>query len=795
MKPLHEIESIEEYIVAFAGELGSRATEILSPLHVPGKSPIPTMDLAKTLFEAQAHAVSAVVRMLDSRGSGFLCGQMGCGKTCMGLASVHTHAGGKPYRAIVLCPDHLIDKWCRELHAWIPSAIITRFGPSGETIKKNGDTATRQTMRGVLKLVDRVDGGWDRKTLSNGVQQDRRRRPAPEGAEWYVLGKNQAKYLSDWEGIGDTDSSLAKRSVGLDAPAYCCPKCGAVVADKDGDPLDPKKLTRKSTKKSCDAIILKAQFNPSTPGRPGGQWMPKPKSCSASKEGDQVVMYGSTWIASKCGEALYSYTAKPYRWSPASIIQRKLRRTFKYLVLDEGHEHKSADAQQAISSSKLIGSVKHVLALTGTLIGGYAHHLFPLMMRITPESLIEDGFTWQSTTDFSRKCGRVDTHQITTIHPRKPREKEGKKTVTNKPAIAPGIMPSIYARHLLGTSVFLGLEELYESLPDMFEYIGGDIDDGKKGYYDTAIKMDADQAEAVNDVTNACRAANANLLKAGSRRFLGSAMWTCLDYPDRPFGWEHTDELTESWLSEGNYGKPDHLKTVGYFDNGPNEERSHNNWVGVISPPELPRDRIYPKERALIDICMKQHQEGRQTWIYVTMTGERDIQPRLQGLLNAEGLRVGILRANTVAPIDRERWIEENGLNYDVIISNPELVKTGLDLFSQRPGGHNFSTLVFYQTGFNQFTMRQASSRAWRVGQTLDCRVYYLYYLQTAQETAMRLMARKMSASQSLEGNFDGDGLAVMASDDNMQLSVLRALSDGVEGESIQRSWQKRNAR
>jgi len=790
MKPLNEIESIEDYISTFSAELGHRAAEILRPLHVPGKSATRDIGLAHKLFEAQVHAVEALVRMMQVRGSGFLCGECGVGKTLMGLAAVHSHAACKPYRAIVLCPDHLIAKWCRELASWIPDAKITRFGPSGEqkTTKKNEGTATRQTLRDMSALVGRMDGGWDTKTLPSGVRQERHRRPAPAGAEWYVLGKNQAKYMSEWVGLGDNAEDHVH-----------CPKCGQIAQDGDGSVIDPKKLTRKSKQRCCNAIILKAVFDPAFPSVPGGQWMPKPADCPACKAGETVRFQGRTWIASECNEPLYAYTSKPYRWSPAAIIQRKLRGTFKYLVLDEGHEHKSQDAQQAVASSKLIGSVQHVLALTGTLIGGYAHHLFPLMMRITPESLRADGFTWGSTTDFSRQCGRVDLHVTTTIQPKKPREKEPRKSVINKTAIAPGIMPSIYAKHLMGTSVFLSLDELHDELPDLFEYAGGpvgaDASRGMRdGWFETAIEMDPDQRLEVQRVTRMCKDANAELLRNNSRRFLGASMWTCLDYPDRPFGWAHDDELIESWRADGKEGVPSHLEVVGYYDNGPEEERSHENWVGVVTPKDLPSDRVYPKEKALIDICKQQYAEGRQTWVYVTMTGKRDIQPRLQKLLQAEGLRVGILRANTVAPIDREQWIEENGMSYDVIISNAELVKTGLDLFSPRDGGHNFSTLVFYETGFNPFTLRQAAARSWRVGQTLDCRVFYLYYLGTAQESAMLLMARKTSASQSLEGNFDGDGLASMAVEDNLQLALCRALADEVGGESIQRSWQKRKA-
>jgi hypothetical protein len=390
----------------------------------------------------------------------------------------------------------------------------------------------------------------------------------------------------------------------------------------------------------------------------------------------------------------------------------------------------------------------------------------------------------------------VDTLRTTTIQPKKRKDKEPRRSEVSKTVIAPGVMPNVYARHLLGTSVFLGLEELHDELPNLYEYVGGPVDRTadrgmRDGWFETAIQMDAEQRDAVRAVTAACREANAELLQHRNRSFLGTATWVCLGYPDMPFGWKYRDDLVESWQADGNEGMPNHLMTVGYYD-GP--ERSHENWVGVIDPPELPYGKIYPKEQALLDICEQQHRDHRQTWVYVTMTGKQDIQPRLKALLEAKGLRVGILRADTVAPIDRERWIEEHGLSYDVMISNAELVKTGLDLFSPRKEGHNYSTLVFYETGYNPFTLRQAARRAWRVGQKLDCRVYYLYYAGTAQETVMRLMSRKISASLSLEGNFDGEGLAALASSDNMQLEIMRALADGVEGESIQRSWIRHKA-
>ena len=61
-----------------------------------------------------------------------------------------------------------------------------------------------------------------------------------------------------------------------------------------------------------------------------------------------------------------------------------------------------------MACGKLIASVDHVIALTGTIIGGYANHLYPLMMRITPTSLRDEGFEWGKDLAFSEIYGRID---------------------------------------------------------------------------------------------------------------------------------------------------------------------------------------------------------------------------------------------------------------------------------------------------------------------------------------------------------------------------------------------------
>ena len=149
------------------------------------------------------------------------------------------------------------------------------------------------------------------------------------------------------------------------------------------------------------------------------------------------------------------------------------------------------------------------------------------------------------------------------------------------------------------------------------------------------------------------------------------------------------------------------------------------------------------------------------------------------------------MRANTVKPRERLQWIEDTVRKVDVIICRAELVKTGIDFFSKKPCGHNFNAINFYETGYNPFTMQQAARRAWRIGQSKDCRVYYLHYFGTMQQRAMALMARKMAAMMALDGRLSVEGLAGMAGDESAAMALARSISNNIETADIQRNWVK----
>lgn len=189
--------------------------------------------------------------------------------------------------------------------------------------------------------------------------------------------------------------------------------------------------------------------------------------------------------------------------------------------------------------------------------------------------------------------------------------------------------------------------------------------------------------------------------------------------------------------------------------------------------------------------CLAERAEGRQVWVYTTMTDTRDVCERLRIRMMCRGLRVMILRSHEVPPKERGEWIAKWGPQCDVIISHPKLVETGVDLFCKR-GNHNFCTLWWFLTGFSTFTLRQASSRHFRIGQGKECRTKYGFYTGTMQERAMMLMGQKLSASQALEGRFSTEGLVAMSGEDGgtIEMELAKSLLDRVSVDAT-RAWDK----
>jgi hypothetical protein len=171
--------------------------------------------------------------------------------------------------------------------------------------------------------------------------------------------------------------------------------------------------------------------------------------------------------------------------------------------------------------------------------------------------------------------------------------------------------------------------------------------------------------------------------------------------------------------------------------------------------------------------------------IFAVYTQKRDVTQRLKSILSREGIRVEVL-TTAVPPEAREAWYERQvKAGMQVCIAHPRLVATGLDLLAM-------PTILFYESGYSIYVLRQASRRSWRIGQKHPVKVKFLAYAGTMQENCLRLMGRKLLVSLAMEGKFANQGLQALDDDDDMLTAMARELvtQKGV-GEKADALWKE----
>lgn len=467
------------------------------------------------------------------------------------------------------------------------------------------------------------------------------------------------------------------------------------------------------------------------------------------------------------------------------------------VLVSNCHEEKSKSSAQANALGALIASTKYHLALSGTMAGGYADHLRTLLFRLCPQKMVERGYTWKGETDFIRDYGRIETTIRTTNGGSTGNSSSRGSKVDKKERPRPGIMPTMFGDLLMDRCVFLGLAEISDNLPVLEERVFG-------------VDMNPEQAAEYQRIEEELSKVVREMVAKGDRRLLASMLQCLLCWPDHPFDWKDAvgywdkprkgvpfEPLSKAKImamAKEKGATPAQLEALAKFLDEEREGKSTNRgcFVPVVYPQNLPHATKYPKEEKLLELVREELKTGRQCWVFVQYTGKKDVAKRLHSLFEIAGIKSKILPAS-VKPEAREEWITKHGRDVQVMISHPMLVQTGLDLFDKN-GGHNFVTLIFYETGYNTFTLRQASRRSWRIGQKKRCKVYYLYYNGTMQSQAMELMGKKLTASLALEGKFSSEGLAAMGADDgSVEMALAKKLANLEHADDGQtaRAWEK----
>ena len=440
---------------------------------------------------------------------------------------------------------------------------------------------------------------------------------------------------------------------------------------------------------------------------------------------------------SGCGSPLWQADGSgPARYPLADYVKHRMKGFFDLLIGDEIHEYKGRGSAQGIAAGVLADACGKSLSLSGTLMGGYASTLFHLLYRFSPEIRREfersDEHRWVQRYGFEEhSIGKPDNDSVE--DGRNSRRRKYRKTVRERPGLVPSAL-----FHIIANTVFLRLADVASGLPDYTEQIllsSMDSEEDATGY---------SQRSAYDTVYEELRKELAEALKAGSKRLLATYLQTLLAYPEG--------------CTKG--------ETV--FDPRSGEI--------IVQVPPLSEERLYPKEKALVDLVAAERMEGRRVLVYATHTGTRDITERMDEILTRHGFRVAVMKADAVAPERREAWVADRvKQGIDVMICHPRLVQTGLDLI-------DFPTLVWFETDYSVYVSRQASRRSWRIGQTRPVKVVFMSYKNTLQADALKLVAKKMQSSLAVEGELPEDGLAAYGDDgDDMMMALARKIVSGDE--------------
>lgn len=415
------------------------------------------------------------------------------------------------------------------------------------------------------------------------------------------------------------------------------------------------------------------------------------------------------------------------RYSMSDYIAERFK-SIDGVILDELHQFKG-DSGQGDAMETLVGCSEKVIGMTATLINGYSSGLFYLLYRIVPHLMKIDNKDYGNPGAFNNEYGVTEaTYEIEESEFNANSKSRRRKLQERQ---KPGVSPLVYSRFLIDCAVFLSLNDMGKHLPD-YEEIPVELN--------LAPEIE-EEYKRIEDSYRNCM----NRRDGTSRKLMSSFLSLLTTYPDQPYDAEPIY-----------YPKSDEA---------------------VIVPKSLSSfDEKHEKDIATLGIVKRKVENGERVLIYTSWV-KIDTQDKLKKMLEEQGYKVALLEQK-VSPEKREEWVAkkvESGI--DVLITNPSLVETGLDL-------NTFTTLIYYNIGYNLFTFRQSSRRSWRINQTAPrIEVYILYYKGVMQARAIRLMASKLAAATLVEGNFSDEGLAAMSDCTDMTSQLARELTKGIRDE------------
>lgn len=421
------------------------------------------------------------------------------------------------------------------------------------------------------------------------------------------------------------------------------------------------------------------------------------------------------WVeTAPCGEPLFQAIPEPRRVPLAHYIARRHPRLFDLIVVDEVHEAGCADSAQSLAAQQLFQLRRPTIALTGSVMNGYASSLFILLWSLS--SAFRAEFGRDEEGEFVRSYGYLK--QIVEM-----RDKDSKKPVTygamsdrverveRTSGQAPGVLPALLLRHLLPIAVTLHVDDLGIDLPPAAEIVEH-VDPGPE----LGRRYHALQRTLI-----------AQIKRDRFSQLAGRLFGQLAELPS------YLDRATADVGNEGGVYQIRYPDAVG--------------GAVVATQPGLPASELLPKEAWLVDVVRRELAEGRSVMVFVW---HLELMPRLSRLLEeATGEKAPILWADKVQPKRREAWIDKEvvGRGRRILVVNPVAVQTGLNNLV------HFASVVWYENpACNPLIRRQAIGRVRRIGQKLQARVYTPIYKGTLQEVLHRLLLHKVGVSEAADG-------------------------------------------
>lgn len=691
-----------KYPPLFDGDL-TPWLDILSRLEGP-KS---TAGLPPGLLPRQQLVACAVAKRLKTASVAFVVGEQGTGKTTtmiagMMLANAALVRSGEGFKCVVMGPGHLTKKWKREV-----LGVVRRFGA-----------------KCVIIGEERM---WAGGTVERRPLMDVQRAMAEPGVVFLILSKETAKMGSPWAGRAQTAARLVYRQEvmhdvdGAHAVSerevlrhLVCPHCGKAVTDDAGAPLftwPRNKKGKEESRFSCYNCQRPLYTHGEADGSFGdfwafsealrsGEWMPVPPR--TFERGKRALPVGFRRVA------VAEYISQHY--------QHRYR-----VILDEAHQYKAEDSDQAYAAVDLIAGAVQVIEGTGTIYGGRATTLFHILYRAIPWfrtlyqhdeaqkfaehfGLIETTFTSPATahySDSSMGYQRNDDWRMTT--------KE-----------IPGAHPAM-AAFMLPYAAFMRLADMGVVMP---------------GYFEERVPVPL--PEGIGD----------RMISA-----LGSLQRRACTIEAQ--GWSAFMHAALGWVDL------------------PNEETFtfKDKTEGQLPRFTMPDGQEWPKVKIVSDMILADRNRDRRSIIYLSQVHRRNAIPLYTAALERRGLTSYVLDSTTKGD-EREDLINTaTNAGVDVLLCNGSLVETGLDLVY-------FCNIFRVQPITSYYQENQQDRRIWRFGQLHDCYIYWVYYdyAGSVQALTVSLMARKLRAALLLNGDL-AEGLATTEdNNDSFLQEMLRLL-------------------